>query len=422
MSRPQDGNGLKETEVEGDVMSDIAASMKEISERAPDAGDKDTTASALRGAPTDAPASDEPAADPAQPADGRARGPDGKFVKAQPGETPAAAPAAPAAQPDAAAQPGVEPASNQAAPAAADPSLDPQPPEHWSQLEKDRFGALPTAIKPLYLEKITSLEKGYQQKFERLAAAEKTHAGIEEVFAPLSGDLQQYRMTPLDAVKYLVATQQAMRRDPRGTLQKLANDYGIDLGNVAASPGAQAQAGSQPAAGDATGYLDPAAERDIAALKAQFGPVTQTVQQLTQAIQQQAQAEQRRQYEASVGAVQSFAAAKGPDGKPLHPYYADVREDMAKLWEKGIAKTLPEAYEFACQRNPEIKAALQRQAEVGWAAKREAERKADLARAKPGALAPAAAPASAPRDKAAPKRDSVKADLLDAWNEAQARA
>jgi hypothetical protein len=39
-------------------------------------------------------------------------------------------------------------------------------PEHWSQANQDAFNALPDEIKPAYMEKVRSLEGGYQQKFE----------------------------------------------------------------------------------------------------------------------------------------------------------------------------------------------------------------------------------------------------------------
>lgn len=416
MTRPQDGNGLSDTTIESDVKDDIAAALKEVegstgAESGKAGGEGDPQAAALRSTPAQEPAAQEP-----QPAQGgQPRGPDGKFAKATPDP----------AQPDAAAgtgQPqGAGPSPEGAQPAAAPAGEGPQPPAHWSQLERDRFAALPKEIQPILLEKVTNLERGYQEKFQTLAEAKRVHDEVGQIFAPLAGDLQRYRMTNVDAIKYLVATQQAMRRDPAGTLRALAKDYGIDLGTMAANPGAAAPAAGQPAGSEAFGYLDPRAEQDIAALRAQVTPLTQTVQTLTQAIQASANQQREAAFQNAVAAANEFANAKGPDGKALHPYYADVREAMAELWEKGVVKSLPEAYELACQRNPEVKAALQRQAEMSWAAKREAERKADLARAKPAIAAPAAVAGTTTRDKPASKRDSVKADLEEVWREAQAR-
>lgn len=433
MSRPQDGNGLDDQSHDAGIKADIEAAMKEASgegadDRGAPAGDDrgsptaSGTAAALRGEarPTEEAAPDEDKAKPAPGPDGRVRGPDGKFAKAD--EAPQIpAPDAPPTQDQAAATPA----------APADGAV--APPEHWSQIEKDRFEAFVAKAGPeagkMLLDARTSLERGFNEKFRQHAAKVQTADALDQIFAPLQQDLQHYRMTPLDAVQYLLRVQSQMRRDPASTLLSLAKDYGVDLTKMAASSGpVPAQPGAQPDGSEAMPFLDTAAERAIGELRQQFGPVQQQIQTIAQTLHATTSALQNAEAQRYQAHVMAFRDAKGADGKLLHPYYDELRLTMADLMtprvqgQAPIAGTIEEAYEKACSLHPDISAKRQRDAERAWAEKAERERKDALARARPAPAAPNVAPAPTPRDKAAKKRDSVRDDLKAAWDEAARRA
>lgn len=435
MPRPQDGTGLDDVSHDGDIKADIAAALKESSgESGDDRGGAPAPASDAGGAPDAAGTADalrgtdgaQPADDKAKPAaggDGRARGPDGKFVKAdEAAQPPAPGPAAPAAQQAAPAQD----------PAAAPTPDSAQPPEHWSQIEKDRFGAFVAKAGPeagkMLLEARASLEKGFNDKFRQHAAKVQTADALDQIFAPLQGDLQHYRMSPLDAVQYLLNIQSKMKRDPVGTLLSLAKDYGVDLTKAAAPAGpARQEPGAQPDGSEAMPFLDPAAERAIGELRSQFAPVQQQIQTIAQSLHATTAAIQNAEAQRYVAHVDAFKNAKGADGKPLHPYYDEVRLTMADLMTSKAqgqppqAATIEEAYDKACWLHADIREARERASQKAWAEKAEKERKEALARARPAPAgqAPPASPVA--RDKAAKKRDSVKDDLLASWNEAQQR-
>lgn len=434
MPRPQDGNGLEDTSLDGDIKADIAAALKETSgEPADDRGgapagddrgapDAAGTADALRGGAEAQPPPDDKAKSAADP-DGRARGPDGKFVKAdEAAQIPAPGQAAPAAQ--------------QAAPA-QDPAAAPipdaaQPPEHWSQIEKDRFDAFVAKAGPeagkMLLDARTSLEKGFNEKFRQHAAKVQTADALDQIFAPLQQDLQHYRMSPLDAVQYLLRVQSNMRRDPVGTLLSLAKDYGVDLTKAAASSGpVRQEPGAQPDGSEAMPFLDPAAERAIGELRSQFAPVQQQIQTIAQSLNATTQAIQQAEAQRYIAHVEAFKNAKGADGKALHPYYDEVRLTMADLMtakapgQAPQAATIEEAYEKACWLHGDIREARERAAQKAWAEKAEKERKEALARARPAPSGPTPSAPPVARDKVVKKRDSVKDDLLASWNEAQQR-
>jgi hypothetical protein len=93
-------------------------------------------------------------------------------------------------------------------------------------------------------------------------------------------------------------------------------------------------------------------------------------------------AEERRQSEGRVlSTIDQFAQAKGADGKPAHPHFDTVQDDMARLLmvakQSGLPEpTLAELYETAVWANPSTRAT---QLEATRAAD-EAQRTADAAR------------------------------------------
>jgi hypothetical protein len=77
--------------------------------------------------------------------------------------------------------------------------------------------------------------------------------------------------------------------------------------------------------------------------------------------------------------IQSFAEAKGEDGQPLRPFFAEVRATMGRLMENGTANDLADAYDKAIWATPAIRLRVL-EAERKAEADREATRRAQAAK------------------------------------------
>jgi len=247
--------------------------------------------------------------------------------------------------------------------AAPKPEPDPEiaPPEHWSQIDKDAFNDLPPEVRSLYLDKATSLEKGYNEKFEKVASWQKEKAALDEVFAPMASELALYNVDRVDVIRRLAGAHQMLRYDPEGALRQLAAQYGAEY----------------PFAGsdDDEGFLDPAAEQQITQLKQQVAQL----QQGFQGFQGQYQSSQEAALQHQIDAFQS---AKDADGNLKYPYFDTVRQQMGQLIGAGAAQSLEQAYEMAVWGNGETRQRLM-QADQDRAAKEaEAKRKAEADKAR----------------------------------------
>ncbi len=136
--------------------------------------------------------------------------------------------------------------------------LSPAPlaPEHWSAEDRGALDALPEEARALYLDKVKSLEAGYNRKFEQVAADRRNYETISEAFAasgiedmeefarkayasnqfnldevlePYAGQLQEADISPASYIERLIQVSQSIQAHPRETLLWLAEQHGVDL-------------------------------------------------------------------------------------------------------------------------------------------------------------------------------------------------
>lgn len=268
-----------------------------------------------------------------------------------------------------------------------------EPPEHWSQLDKDRFSELPDEIKPLWLEKTKSLETGYNEKFERVADWEKQQARFNEIFSPLASELSLHGVQPMDMVQRLIGAHQFLRSDPEAGLRWIAEQYGAGhmLGGVE----------------EDSGYLDPMAEKKIQQLEQQVQSLTQTLGGFQGNYQQTQQAQLQSQ-------IRAFETAVDAEGKPKYPYFQNVREQMGQLFAAGAVSTLEEAYQKAIRLNDDVFGQVQKAEQDKAKKEAEAKRKAEAEKARKAADARVS---SSGQSGGAPKygnlRDAVKAAVQE---------
>lgn len=226
-------------------------------------------------------------------------------------------------------------------------------PQHWSDDEKAKWGALPKEHKALLLDARKSIEAGYNTKSQKLSDKARFWKELKKIYAPLQGQLQQGGATKLQATRNLVNAQLALQSQPDAAFEHLARNFAASrsdaerqaiLARFARGLGFSPGAASQPQAKE--DYLDPVAGQQIAQLKQQLSQLAQGFTQQT-ALAKQAAITQAEQV------IQGFAKD--------HPHFAEVQGDVEILLASPrvpahlpAAERLAKAYDIAVRMNPEV--------------------------------------------------------------------
>lgn len=226
----------------------------------------------------------------------------------------------------------------------------PEPPKTWRQGALSQWASLPAEVRDEVLKREEDMFRGIEQ-YKADAGYAKS---IKEALTPFMPSLQRYNIDPVQHIGALMKAHHDLAlgtpEDKLATFQRLAQDYGIDLGHLAPE--------AQP-------FVDP----QVARLQTELREIRSTI----------TNAEQQRQ-EAVIAENKAKIAAFA--GDPAHPHFDKVSSDMAALLQSGAAKTLEDAYERAVWMNPETRAAeVSRQhAEKTKQGLEEAKRKAEEAK------------------------------------------
>lgn len=222
-----------------------------------------------------------------------------------------------------------------AQPLTASPEVTPEPPKEtirpptsWSATAKAKFAALDPDIQKEILKREGDIEGGKAQwdaKGEKLNRYEALIAPHREKFAAQGLD-------EFSAINALLNAQSMLERNPQEAINFLARQYGAQLPN---GPQAQLMGFQQP----------PAPQLDPYALQ-----LTQHMQALQQRLDQQEQAREREELSRLESEVETF--------RKDNLYFDNVRGDMSKLLDAGLATNLQDAYDKACWANPEIRGLL----------------------------------------------------------------
>lgn len=284
-----------------DMEDDIRAAMAEVSGNAPEPAPVEE----MVVAPEAVIEAETPHDDSEKAADGRVRGPDGKFIAKAPEM--------------------VQDTPDQPSEAVADPAakLAIRAPASWSPAAKATFDKLPPEVQQAVAKREQEIDHGLRRKSEEV----KRYEPLEQVLAPRRAQWAAQGMDEVHAVKTLLAAQDLLEKNPMQGLEFLARSYGVNL-NTAQPQGQPYQA--QPARDS---------HPEIAALKQQL-----------QVLQSQVQTAQTAPIVSQIDAFQN---------DPANLYFENVRDDMAVLLHNGKASDLKEAYEMACWMRPDIRPFLQ---------------------------------------------------------------
>jgi hypothetical protein len=239
---------------------------------------------------------------------GRARDESGKFVKAE-GETEEEAP-----------EDGAEPEELAATP---EPGLE--APQHWSSTDKAVFAKQPKEAQEFLLRRHKDMEADYTRKTQEVAETKRFKDTFDQLLTPYRQTFAMNGLDDVGGVRYLLGYFSALQQNPAATIQSLAQQYGVDLG--------QNQGGT----------VDP-----------NMKPLLDKIQLLESQIAQTSQAQQYQVSSNLLEQVNSFRDEKDATGNLKHPHYETVRQDMSWLVGNGRAKSLQEAYEQAVRLHPDI--------------------------------------------------------------------
>lgn len=251
--------------------------------------------------------------EPKPDADGRVRGPDGKFASVKPAE-------------------GVK---TTAAPIGTTPPVEPQPWQKPLQSLKPEAREKWASVPPEVQQEIHRRERETAMAIQRASESTRQAEPILRAIAPFAQQLAARGQAPEQVIGNFLRTEQALshpdERQRASVLMQAMRTYGVSVEALAtAIEGGQAPAAQQ--------QIDPQAL------------VQQAVQGVLGHLGQQSQQTANQQ---AATALEAFSAS----GKA--EFLEDLRPTMAAMIKAGLATDLQSAYDAACWADPRIRGIIQ---------------------------------------------------------------
>lgn len=228
------------------------------------------------------------------------------------------------------------------------------PPKSWDAETKSKFADIKD---PVLRKQIHKREEDFFKGIQGYQDKARQWDDLDRIIQPYMPLLRANGNTAHGAVQNLMNMAYQLHTDPVNTLRGLLRMYNVDPAHLASSAGA----------GGGSGAVGPSAEvlslqREVAGLKNTLFRASET------------QSASARAYYA--GEVERFAS------DPKNKYYENVKDDMVRVIQAGMAKDLPEAYEKAVKLNPSVSAAIEQDRLRAVEAQRieQARQKADAAK------------------------------------------
>ena len=254
--------------------------------------------------------------------------------------------------------------------AAETPVADPaqEAPAHWSKEHKEAFAKIPPEHKQFVIQRYKDMEGDYTRKTQEIASERKSVEAIKNAFEPIRGELQGSGISEANAIQRLVNAHVSLQRDPLNTLKLLAEQYGVNL--------------SQLADGN-----EEFITQDTVQLRNELQQLRAENQELKNNFNGFVQTNQQRDVETMSSLIDDFGARKDASGNAQYPHLNELMGDMQRFIRpaKNTAEAeaiLKDAYERALWANPETRQkALAEQKKIEFA-NVEKERLAALNKAK----------------------------------------
>jgi hypothetical protein len=318
-----------------------------------------------------------------EPDAGRARGPDGKFARAQPpAETPQPSQSAGNAAPQQPVQPVALPA-----------------PTSWKAEEKALWAKVPAEVQQVLHRREQDVHRALTTQDEVRSLGNQFMATANE-YAPI---INARGITPV-----------ALFRENLGIIAQLNNPDPAVRANMVRQIAASSGVDIRSLMGQPPNAQNPQGQPNI--------PIDQLVQrQVNEAFQarqqQEAQARERAEMQATNSEIESFRSKVDANGQPAYPYFDHVTSLMASILGGGVASTLEEAYQLAVKAHPETSQLIAQAETAAARAKEDAKRKAEAKRRAGGSIrsSPGTPVMANGKDR------SIRDELKSAFEEARGR-
>ena len=219
-------------------------------------------------------------------------------------------------------------------------------PAGWSPQARESWSKVPPEVQ----KQIAQREQGMAQTMQEVSGARdmyKQAQALQQSYAPV---LQSQGInSPMEAAQSYVQTvstlQNGTQEQKAGMIAEMINNFGVDIGTLDQTLVGQPQ--------QSTSGLDPNLEQ---VLEQKLAPVNQ----LLQGMEQQKRFVQQQQQQQANSEVAEFGQKA--------EFLGDVRNQMADLIDMGAAQGrqigMQEAYDMACQLNPQVKQVLDQRAKT----------------------------------------------------------
>ena len=213
-------------------------------------------------------------------------------------------------------------------------------PVSWKSEEKAHWAKVPPEVKAI----IQRREQEVQRALNNTAHARKFTGEFQQVVAPFAHLIRAQNSHPLQAVHNLMQTAAGLmtgnQQQKAAIVAEIISNYGVDLQTLDTTLAGSAQ---QPNPNAGQGSIPP-----------QFAQALQPIYQFMETIQQSRQTYEQQQAAKAAEDIQTFGTT--------HPFFEEVREDMADLMEmaakRGRKLSLEDAYKTAIAGNPQYASAV----------------------------------------------------------------
>lgn len=224
------------------------------------------------------------------------------------------------------------------------------PPTDWSADEHELFLKQDRKVQELITSKAKQFTAEIEKEREGFAQERQRISEIDKVIEPHLDAFKADGVSVPAGLDRLFTISAFATSQPEDFIKWFAHNRAIDLAGLTGQPAQQTQ----------QTQIDPAFEDpSVAPLRQEIAALQQQVQQLGGTLQSREQLDQQRVAQQEQQTIDGFKNAKADDGKPLHPYFEDVRSIMASLMRDGNAADLQSAYDQAVWAHPEVRQKLE---------------------------------------------------------------
>ena len=317
-------------------------------------------------------------------------------------------------------------AKEEGAPAKSEGDAEPAdkaiaPPARWTKEEKEEFAALDPNVQRILMGRNKGLEADYTRKMTEISQERQRYNGIEQTLAPRRAVWQREGMNDTQALESIMSYWDLAQRDPAQFIDVFAQERGIDLASYySPTPEQIMQMISESSGEEDQGQaIHPAVRSQMEALSRQTNSLQGEVSNYRNYMADQQHQQVVARTEAARNELHSFSSASDENGQSLYPFFEEVRKDMSRLMQSGMAGDLKTAYDMATRVNPSTWSKLQESQEISRRRAEQAKREEEAVRARRAgsSVSTGSSPAAAriePDDDGMSLRDLIKSQFSQA--------